>query len=83
MGELPIECELAKQLERWDGIIDKKITAEIRRDYAARLIFLDDQVGRLLRVLKKREDNDRTNIIMTSDHGELLGDIEWLQIMFS
>ena len=74
MKELPMECELAKQLERWDGIINKKMAAEIRRDYAARLILLDDQVGRLLRVLKKREDKDRTNIILTSDHGELLGD---------
>ena len=74
MGELPIGCELAKQLKRWNGIVDKEIAAEIRRDYAARLLFLDDQVGRLLRALKKRDDNDRTNIILTSDHGELLGD---------
>ncbi|MDX1541288.1 MAG: sulfatase-like hydrolase/transferase, partial [Geminicoccaceae bacterium] len=38
---------------------------------------LDDQIGRLIEALKARGEYDRTLIIVTSDHGEMLGD-HWL-----
>ena len=36
--------------------------------------MIDDGVGEILRALGESSSSDNTNIIFTSDHGELLGD---------
>jgi arylsulfatase A-like enzyme len=46
----------------------------IRRNYFAMVTFLDEQVGRVIQALKRRDMYDNTLIIFTADHGELLGD---------
>ena len=47
---------------------------EARRYYFADLAHLDDQLGKVLDVLKQAGRLDNTYIIFTADHGEMLGD---------
>jgi arylsulfatase A-like enzyme len=42
--------------------------------YDAEILYMDEQVGRLLRALRERGLYDDTLVIVTADHGELLGD---------
>jgi arylsulfatase A-like enzyme len=42
--------------------------------YAGAIAIMDAQIGRLLAALEKRQQLDRTAIIVTADHGESLGD---------
>ena len=46
----------------------------IRADYAGAVALIDDQVGRLLRTVEERGDREHTIVVVTSDHGEMLGD---------
>ncbi|MCC5844348.1 MAG: sulfatase-like hydrolase/transferase [Verrucomicrobia bacterium] len=45
-----------------------------RRQYSGVVEQLDTQVGRLLALLEETGQRDNTIIVMTSDHGEMLGD---------
>lgn len=47
---------------------------EVRRNYAAMIENIDDHVGRLLELVAERGESDRTVVVYTSDHGEMLGD---------
>jgi len=47
---------------------------ELRSVYDAEIYFMDHHIGLLLDGLKKLDAYDRTLIIVTSDHGELLGE---------
>lgn len=46
----------------------------IKAAYYAMVKLIDDQVGRILELLKKKDILDNTIIIYMSDHGEMLGD---------
>ena len=46
----------------------------VARRYRALLKIVDDQVGRLVAELERRGRADRTIIVLSSDHGESLGD---------
>ncbi len=43
-------------------------------DYLASMRYLDTEVDRLLNTLAERRELDRTLVIITADHGELLGE---------
>jgi hypothetical protein len=45
-----------------------------RRHYAAMIENIDRQVGRFIDAVRERGDLDRTLIVYSSDHGEMLGD---------
>jgi len=45
-----------------------------RRGYVAKVAVIDDQVGRIMQALRERGRLNRTIILFTSDHGEMLGD---------
>ena len=45
----------------------------LRRGYYACVNFIDEQLGRLLSVLGEAGLEDTTNVVYTSDHGEMLG----------
>ncbi|MFM7061544.1 MAG: alkaline phosphatase family protein [Actinomycetes bacterium] len=47
---------------------------ELRATYYGMLAEVDAQVGRLLDALRARDDWDRTLVVVTSDHGDELGD---------
>lgn len=42
--------------------------------YAGEVYYADTELGRLVRVLRRRWDDERTLVAVTSDHGESLGD---------
>lgn len=60
--------------ERWSDALPADAIDALRRDYADRLTMLDEQVGRLLDALAARQDGDASEVLVTADHGELLGD---------
>ena len=45
----------------------------LRRGYYACVSFIDEQLGRLLSALGEAGLKDTTNVVYTSDHGEMLG----------
>lgn len=45
----------------------------LRRGYLGNVSFVDRQLGRVLDQLKETNQDDNTNIIYTSDHGDMLG----------
>lgn len=57
-----------------DRGFDLNLVRCIRAYYYACISFVDYQVGRLLSALVQAGELDRTLIVFTSDHGELLGD---------
>jgi len=54
---------------------------EARRYYFADVIHLDEEVGRLLDALDRRNGWKNTCIILTADHGEMLGDFHLTEKM--
>lgn len=58
---------------------EKEAVYRERRASKAMLRLIDDQVGELLKVLRRREMIDDTLIVFTSDHGDMLGDHRLIQ----
>lgn len=54
--------------------LDDDAVRTIRAVYYGMIAEVDAQIGRLVAFLKERGDYDDTLIVVTSDHGELLGD---------
>lgn len=55
----------------------------IRRHYHALVRIIDDQVGRIIEALNNRDDGRETLIFFSSDHGDFLGDFDFLgKVMF-
>lgn len=54
--------------------VDDETHQRVRRNYAAMLQNIDTRVGRLLGVVAERDELDRTLVVYSSDHGEMLGD---------
>jgi choline-sulfatase len=46
----------------------------VRRAYAAKIELIDEWIGRIIDFVAQRGELDRTHIILTADHGEMLGD---------
>jgi arylsulfatase A-like enzyme len=57
--------------------VDDQEQRELQATYYGMITEVDDQFGRLLTWLDSSGEADRTLVIFTSDHGELLGD-HWL-----
>jgi choline-sulfatase len=45
-----------------------------RRAYYGAISYVDDRIGRLIKVLRETERLDDTVVILTSDHGDMLGE---------
>jgi arylsulfatase A-like enzyme len=58
----------------WHGDLGVRQAKESRRAYYASVTFIDEQVGRILAALKKRDLYDNTLILFFADHGDMLGD---------
>lgn len=56
------------------GHIDPDQAAAVRAFYAAEVRYQDAQLARILEVVDRRLGRDRTLLIVTSDHGENLGE---------
>ncbi len=59
---------------QWHGDLGVRQAKESRRAYYASVTFIDEQVGRILAMLKKRGLYDNTLILFFADHGDMLGD---------
>ena len=66
--------ELKKNFLKWKSRITLEESREFRNDYANNILLLDDQIGKLSEALTRRVDSENTRVIVTSDHGEMLGD---------
>jgi choline-sulfatase len=58
----------------WHGNLGIRQAKKSRRAYYGSVTFIDEQIGRILSALKKRNMYDNTLIIVFSDHGDMLGD---------
>jgi arylsulfatase len=58
----------------WHGDLGVQQAKKSRRGYYGSVTFIDEQIGRILAVLKKRGWYDNTLIIFFADHGDMLGD---------
>jgi len=65
---------LQNRYKRRDQGYDMHLVRMQRAYYYAAISFIDYQVGRLLAALEETGQLDKTLILFTSDHGELLGD---------
>ena len=57
-----------------DQGIDRNLVRTQKAFYYSCISFIDYQVGRILDLLEELDQLDNTMILLTSDHGELLGD---------
>ena len=82
-GDLPehgAECESANHPYAQDlrahfetGQFAEKQIRGLRRGYLGCVTFVDQQLGRILDALERTGQIEQTNIVYTSDHGEMLG----------
>ena len=59
--------------QRGLGLSSEAVT-EAQRQYCAAIELIDDQVGVILAALARRGQREKTYIVFSSDHGEMLGD---------
>ena len=64
---------------RGDEIRDPKNLIAMRRGFAALAHYVDDKIGELLEALEENGLRDDTIVIVTSDHGEMLGEKGMIQ----
>ncbi|MCX7629436.1 MAG: sulfatase-like hydrolase/transferase [Geminicoccaceae bacterium] len=57
--------------------LDVRTVARLRALYAGLVAEVDHHIGRVLDAVRRRGEWDRTLVLVTSDHGEFLGD-HWL-----
>ncbi|MGH2351008.1 MAG: sulfatase-like hydrolase/transferase, partial [Chloroflexota bacterium] len=52
--------------------------------YYGMVTFLDEQIGRVLRALEETGQRDRTTVVYTSDHGDMMGEhgLWWKSVMY-
>jgi len=67
----PIAEDLRRHFET-DGFSEEDIRG-LRRGYLGCVTFVDRQLGRILKALDDAGLTDRTVVVYTSDHGEMLG----------
>jgi len=58
----------------WQGALGPDKVRQARQGYYGNVSFIDEQVGRILAVLKQRGWLENTLILFTADHGDMLGD---------
>lgn len=56
------------------GNFGDSIVRESRGGYLAAISFLDEQIGHIISTLEKRGELENTLILVSSDHGDMMGD---------
>lgn len=62
------------QTDLWHGDLGPEAVQSARRGYYGSVSFVDEQIGRITEVLESRGWLNRTLILFTADHGDMLGD---------
>jgi arylsulfatase A-like enzyme len=57
-------------------LVPPELNLAVRRRYAAMIANLDRHLGRFVELLGSRGEHERTLVTWTSDHGEMLGDLD-------
>ena len=65
---------LMKTIDLWNNPIPDEAAIRARRAYFGACTFVDDQVGKLLRLLKNCHLDKNTIIVFSGDHGDMLGE---------
>lgn len=71
---LTVYNRLQNRYKYRDGGRDRRLWQLIRSYYYASVSYVDFQIGRLLDELQRSGKADNTLVVLTSDHGEFLGD---------
>ena len=80
VGDMPMQerDKLSQWVQYSHGLNEKGATDEqvrrARHAYYAMVSYIDDKVGRLLETLKRAGFDDNTIVVVTSDHGDMLGE---------
>ncbi|MDH3707662.1 MAG: sulfatase-like hydrolase/transferase, partial [Acidimicrobiia bacterium] len=72
LGDDPVATSFDDLQSRFDLRADE--LARLRADYAGSVLLIDEQVGELLDVVRRRGEWDDTVVVFASDHGEMNGD---------
>jgi choline-sulfatase len=65
---------LMKTIDLWDNPVPDEAKIRARRAYFAACSFVDDQVGKLVQLLKNCYLDKDTVIVFSGDHGDMLGE---------
>ena len=65
---------LLKVCDLWDEAMPEEAIERARRAYFGAMSYVDDNVGKLLEVLKECGMEEDTIVIFSSDHGDMLGE---------
>ena len=65
---------LLKVCDLWDADMPEEAIERARRAYFGAMSYVDDNVGKLMEVLKECGMEDDTIVIFSSDHGDMLGE---------
>ena len=76
--ELDNTIELKKNHLKWHNRFTQKEAKYFRQDYARNIMMCLTIKLEIIKALKERKDIDKTDIVITSDHGEMLGDYNML-----
>ncbi|KAF2196515.1 choline-sulfatase [Delitschia confertaspora ATCC 74209] len=70
----PHSKRLLKTIDLWNNPIPEEAAIRARRAYFGACSFVDDQVGKLLTILKNCQLDKDTVIVFSGDHGDMLGE---------
>jgi choline-sulfatase len=70
----PHSQRLLKTVDLWDNPMPDEAVLRARRAYFGACSYVDDQVGKLVNVLKDCQLDEDTIVIFSSDHGDMLGE---------
>lgn len=65
---------LLKTVDLWDNPVPEEAVRRARRAYFGACSFVDDQVGKLRKILKNCQLDKDTIIVFSGDHGDMLGE---------
>jgi choline-sulfatase len=89
VGELAMDAHdphsrrILESSDRTAFAITPEHVARARRGYFAGISYVDELIGRILEVLADTRQADRTAILVTSDHGDMLGERGlWFKMSF-
>lgn len=79
----PHSQRLLKCIDLWGQDMPEDAIRRARRAYYGACSYVDDQVGRLLKVLKNCKLDDNTIVVFGGDHGDMLGERNmWYKMSF-
>lgn len=70
----PHSKRLMKTVDLWDNPVPEEAVIRARRAYFGACTFVDDQIGKLVKLLKDCYLDEDTIIVFSGDHGDMLGE---------